>query len=1808
MADHDGGTVRMQIRPSINATQFGREIKERLDGKVTEVGAELGRRLGKAMSQGAKAGFAAGDVVEAVRNAGPRVEAEAGRRGREAGREMARHLRAELEARLRAMRLPEASVRVRVELDERSFNQVRARLAGLGPVNVTINVDADTAAALARLAAFRAEADSLLRRGAQITVTANTAPARNSLYRLALQLAAITAVPVGTALAAGIGGIATAFVAATAGAVGFAAVAIPAVSKVREALQAHNAAQEAVNTSTSAGLNTADQARLRALQMVGAEQQLANAKAQARQAEEALTQARRDARRAAEDLTNQVKSGALAERRATLAVQEARQNLNKVLADPKATQLQREQAQLAVEEALQQLDEQRLATRRLREDKAAADRAGIAGSEQVRNAQQQLTQALQAVGDAQRNITAQRIQDAMAQRQAAAAAGSNSAAQQRLAQIMGQLSPAQRTLLRDWQAFSKTYRAWVRELEPDVLPVLSRGLDLVSDNLDRATPLVRGSAQAFTLLERKAELALDGPFWDEFLRAVGIVAPPAIVHFGNIFGHTFTGMAGVAMAFMPHLDSILGAIDSGAERFQEWGTSLSGSNGFVEFIEWSKINARIVWNDMRAIGAALLEIGQATAPVAALYLTAVEPLARGVAWLADQAPGLFQVGAALLIGARAARMLGITALVAGLTGTTVAAGAAGTALVRFGGILRTVGGAMMGVTGQAVTTRLALLGLARLGVVVAGVTAASYGIGKLQDEVLGTAQPTTELTHALIELGRSGQFAGALTEQFKAKLLTARTSVAVFRNEAKELVDPTPLDYMNHALSATVALLPGVTSDVERLRGKFSALDSTLVAMAQGGQAPAAAASFQRLSAELRESGLGIDKINKLFPQYTAMQALATTPTQSFTERLKAQNQALAANARAFMSSEQQAIDFQLVLNAGTEALNRNGQAFWGNSRAAIDNRAQVLNAARVLQRHTDELVDNNQVTDQNIKVLRKQREGLIEMAMRFGLSRKAAAEYVDQLVKIPKSTGTKVTVDAKGKFSIKGLDNLGPVTDILKGIGANAGGGYIAGNGGPRADDQLTRVSAGEMIINAAATAKHLPTLARWNDEGNAGTIYKGKGYAGGGIPKPASMWSLPGGAASWTPDGYAGGGIPKALTAPRYTRDYRYNDDAHEALAKATKANTRLLAGTLGYVSGQHALAATALTQLLGAGSGGKAVQFAVAQLGEPYLWGGTGPDRWDCSGLTQAAWRHAGVTIPRVTYDQIASGTPTTRQAALPGDLFFPHRGHVMMVTGQGGNRALIHAPRTGDVVRYAGWRSGGTYRHIGSGAPRGYGGGTPKAYARAQFGEFGWSASQWPPLDRLWQRESGWRWNARNPSSGAYGIPQALPPSKMASAGADWLTNWATQINWGLGYIQGRYGRPSSAWAHSQRVGWYARGTTGAAPGLAWVGEEGPELVRFKGGETVYPHEESMRIGAGIERGYASGTRNAWRTISGNKAIRDDLKNLVPNLTSTAGKIKSVMEDLAADIKKAFKGIRSTVDDRLISYLNKQSKALQNYANQRDKLASTITAAKEFATETGKNAREFAGLTGLPLGLQADSSGLYAEGEVFNAQGIIAGLKTRVTQLQSYKANLDKLLKLGVSKDVISQIIAAGPDRGAAYAAALAAATPAQVKELNSAQAAINSASTSVGQSAANAMYDAGSKAGQGFLSGLNAQKAEIEKAMSALAKSIRDRIKRDLKIKSPSQVMAELGEQIGQGLAVGIDSSLIEVQLSAERMGGLIVPATVPSVPALAPATGPAGRGGIHVEALHVHEVTDKGTKQAVTDALHDVFVLHRSLL
>jgi hypothetical protein len=168
---------------------------------------------------------------------------------------------------------------------------------------------------------------------------------------------------------------------------------------------------------------------------------------------------------------------------------------------------------------------------------------------------------------------------------------------------------------------------------------------------------------------------------------------------------------------------------------------------------------------------------------------------------------------------------------------------------------------------------------------------------------------------------------------------------------------------------------------------------------------------------------------------------------------------------------------------------------------------------------------------------------------------------------------------------------------------------------------------------------------------------------------------------------------------------------------------------------------------------------------------------------------------------------------------------------VTSGQSGNYAVMQTD--GNLVVYSSagawrWQSGtngfnGAYTALQSDgnlvvysaagtALWGLTGVSPQTYAQEIMFRYGWTvASQYSSLNSLWTKESGWRWNALNSSSGAYGIPQALPGNKMAANGPDWnapsSSSGFTQIRWGLDYIKGRYGTPAAAWQHELSYNWY-----------------------------------------------------------------------------------------------------------------------------------------------------------------------------------------------------------------------------------------------------------------------------------------------------------------------------------------------------------------------------------------------------------------
>ena len=179
---------------------------------------------------------------------------------------------------------------------------------------------------------------------------------------------------------------------------------------------------------------------------------------------------------------------------------------------------------------------------------------------------------------------------------------------------------------------------------------------------------------------------------------------------------------------------------------------------------------------------------------------------------------------------------------------------------------------------------------------------------------------------------------------------------------------------------------------------------------------------------------------------------------------------------------------------------------------------------------------------------------------------------------------------------------------------------------------------------------------------------------------------------------------------------------------------------------------------------------------------------------------------------------------------------------------------------------------------------------KAIGQQMAATYGWTGGEWSALHELWTRESSWSHTADNPSSSAYGIPQALPGSKMSSAGADWKTNPRTQIKWGLDYIKGRYGSPSKALKHHDQKNWYAGG--------AWSTDT--EMAHLHQDEMVLPATVAEQVRLSLNSGSSSGVvfHNTFNISGGNSGMGGTTIDMQRTVMTLADHLETEMKRRSA----------------------------------------------------------------------------------------------------------------------------------------------------------------------------------------------------------------------------------------------------------------------------------------------------------------------
>jgi hypothetical protein len=233
-------------------------------------------------------------------------------------------------------------------------------------------------------------------------------------------------------------------------------------------------------------------------------------------------------------------------------------------------------------------------------------------------------------------------------------------------------------------------------------------------------------------------------------------------------------------------------------------------------------------------------------------------------------------------------------------------------------------------------------------------------------------------------------------------------------------------------------------------------------------------------------------------------------------------------------------------------------------------------------------------------------------------------------------------------------------------------------------------------------------------------------------------------------------------------------------------------------------------------------------------------------------------------------------------------------------------------------------------------------------------------------------------------------------------------------------------------------------------------------------------------------------------------------------------------------------------------------LADMADRRTVVKAAIEDARQYATGLTSNARSFAGLSAL-------------EGPT-NASQVRQGLNMKLSSLTRFTSVIKKLSARGLSKSIQRQVMDMGPEQGLAYGEMLLAADSSTFKQINSVQAGIDKAASSLGTTGADALYDAGKGAGAGFLAGLKKELAGLDKTMASLAKSMSKSIKKALKIKSPSQLpeIRESGAMTVAGITAGMEDALPRLDAASQRIAARL---TRPG--ARGPRMAPALIGAAH---------------------------------
>ncbi|MDX3126017.1 kinetochore Spc7 family protein [Streptomyces scabiei] len=357
----------------------------------------------------------------------------------------------------------------------------------------------------------------------------------------------------------------------------------------------------------------------------------------------------------------------------------------------------------------------------------------------------------------------------------------------------------------------------------------------------------------------------------------------------------------------------------------------------------------------------------------------------------------------------------------------------------------------------------------------------------------------------------------------------------------------------------------------------------------------------------------------------------------------------------------------------------------------------------------------------------------------------------------------------------------------------------------------------------------------------------------------------------------------------------------------------------------------------------------------------------------------------------------------------------------------------------------------------------------------------------------------------------------------------------------------------------------------------------KLPGFARGGVTKKERDARKDMAGQLRLSHFGKKAGYDYTSFEKALGKpgDIKSLVSSLNGLRGQIKASFHGKA--------------ESSLLKQLNTAGKSLIKYDKQLTKVNSSLEKAKDKLDDLKSSAKQLK--ESVTSAIMRDNSVITQApqaGFALTSQDVLNSMSAQLSKTQEFTAQLETLKKRGLSAELLEQIAAAGVEGGSATAAALVGASDATLKQLNKMQGQMKSAAKSAGAAVSDAMYGAGIRSAEGLIKGLKARKKAIEKIMMGIAKGMEKALRAALGIKSPSVVMAKLGDFIALGLAMGVRRSARHAATAARTMA-----MSVQRNAALAAGTMPATAAAARAMAMSVRQdaALTAGTTPALTTTL-----------